>query len=335
MAKFLSTPSARRATGLRRRCALRFRFLSTPSARRATSGCCTLWSSRTDFYPRPPRGGRRERQQHDQAAASISIHALREEGDAVPPGTAVVIPKISIHALREEGDVQRAVQGCAGQTISIHALREEGDRTRCRSRRHRRYFYPRPPRGGRRGQLGRQVGAIAISIHALREEGDMQAYDMDMFKAISIHALREEGDHGRAGHGDVPQDFYPRPPRGGRPCDGQHGAGRRAISIHALREEGDSSLSRCCTAFRNFYPRPPRGGRLVVAPFSIVFCVFLSTPSARRATPTRPRRRRKSMYFYPRPPRGGRLTSCQSRSKTSDFYPRPPRGGRPSAFRPE
>ena len=60
-------------------------------------------------------------------------------------------------------------------------------------------------------------------------------------KTISIHALREEGDMQQA-QPQRPQpmnDFYPRPPRGGR---------RRlinslllggAISIHALREEGD------------------------------------------------------------------------------------------------
>ena len=34
-------------------------------------------------------------------------------------------------------------------------------------------------------------------------------------------------------------DFYPRPPRGGRPCEGCSGCRSPAISIHALREEGD------------------------------------------------------------------------------------------------
>ena len=78
---------------------------------------------------------------------------------------------------------------------------------------------------------------------------------------ISIHALREEGDDpaGKAGrHSD---NFYPRPPRGGRHKDGtmtimaskflSTPSARRAtdavgvgglgqlISIHALREEGD------------------------------------------------------------------------------------------------
>ena len=34
-------------------------------------------------------------------------------------------------------------------------------------------------------------------------------------------------------------DFYPRPPRGGRPGDGNQGLGKYVISTHALREEGD------------------------------------------------------------------------------------------------
>ena len=57
--RFLSTPSARRATYSTGSSLLNtIGFLSTPSARRATP-CCyiprTAWS---DFYPRPPRGGR-------------------------------------------------------------------------------------------------------------------------------------------------------------------------------------------------------------------------------------------------------------------------------------
>ena len=58
----------------------------------------------------------------------ISIHALREEGDAgwrygCSPAD------ISIHALREEGDICR-FGASSERPISIHALREEGDLTR-------------------------------------------------------------------------------------------------------------------------------------------------------------------------------------------------------------
>ena len=36
-----------------------------------------------------------------------------------------------------------------------------------------RYFYPRPPRGGRRAHHRPDPREVQISIHALREEGDM------------------------------------------------------------------------------------------------------------------------------------------------------------------
>ena len=39
--------------------------------------------------------------------------------------------------------------------------------------------------------------------------------------------------------------------------------------------------SRACS---NFYPRPPRGGRHFNRPHPVPVYVFLSTPSARRAT---------------------------------------------------
>ena len=38
-------------------------------------------------------------------------------------------------------------------------------------------------------------------------------------------------------------DFYPRPPRGGRPREGLTGIHDLKISTHALREEGDQALA--------------------------------------------------------------------------------------------
>ena len=101
------------------------------------------------------------------------------------------------------------------------------------------------------------------------------------------------------------------------------------ISIHALREEGDSFLP----------------GGLLHPPG------FLSTPSARRATPRGvpdSLRQQISIHalreegdrcparaptgrtdFYPRPPRGGRHCGAAVIAfVANDFYPRPPRGGR-------
>ena len=55
---------------------------------------------------------------------------------------------ISIHALREEGD-HRLPKMPSTHSISIHALREEGDFRILRHVFSSKYFYPRPPRGGR------------------------------------------------------------------------------------------------------------------------------------------------------------------------------------------
>ena len=60
-----------------------------------------------DFYPRPPRGGRRLDQPRNGHAGEISIHALREEGDLFKL-VADGLRCISIHALREEGDTLTA-----------------------------------------------------------------------------------------------------------------------------------------------------------------------------------------------------------------------------------
>ena len=59
---------------------------------------------------------------------SISIHALREEGDRSINVIRHVLHSISIHALREEGDRSRR-KSLYHENISIHALREEGDLT--------------------------------------------------------------------------------------------------------------------------------------------------------------------------------------------------------------
>ena len=153
--------------------------------------------------------------------------------------------------------------------ISIHALREEGD------------------------LVVRELLLIvsSISIHALREGGDfIPAGDGVAIPAISIHALREEGDKTRYRRRTLCFNFYPRPPRGGRPGGFCFIRTSFVISIHALREEGDPQ-ARCSGAL---------GG------------AFLSTPSARRATTSRPRRRKEGRNFYPRPPRGGRPPACAS-----------------------
>ena len=113
--------------------------------------------------------------QVDQLPVLISIHALREEGDLAALEKQETPEPISIHALREEGDPRKAVTGGnQGVFLSTPSARRAticlGD-----SAGHIRHFYPRPPRGGRRGAFLVIVYAQRISIHALREEGDWQA----------------------------------------------------------------------------------------------------------------------------------------------------------------
>ena len=219
---FLSTPSARRAThrppqgdqddgisihALREegdtptagRPANSRKFLSTPSARRATaSGSCAR-ASRSNFYPRPPRGGRhlldllsrmtneflstpsaRRATWHrpcPRLVEVISIHALREEGDPLLPSSF----RSSCHFYPRPprgGRPSPIFKKSCDFEISIHALREEGDDLPVPERRCMMDFYPRPPRGGRHAEAEAERQAQIISIHALREEGDVTRYSL-------------------------------------------------------------------------------------------------------------------------------------------------------------
>ena len=145
-------------------------------------------------------------------------------------------------------------------------------------------FYPRPPRGGRHHPA-------IIS----REQ-----------KEISIHALREEGDPVRNELYHHHQHFYPRPPRGGRRSSSAWQAIRaQFLSTPSARRAtpgqtpgmprplhfyprpprgGRLPLIDGADTLRDFYPRPPRGGRRGIRDMTVLERLFLSTPSARRAT---------------------------------------------------
>ena len=149
MTRFLSTPSARRATRryIRRRACCRdfyprpprggrleavtasvasFLFLSTPSARRATRWLCIRAMPSLDFYPRPPRGGRLHCWDNVQAA---------NEFLSTPSARRATLPKnnggknhefLSTPSARRATEEPRPVGRPVA--ISIHALREEGDK---------------------------------------------------------------------------------------------------------------------------------------------------------------------------------------------------------------
>ena len=147
---------------------------------------------------------------------------------------------------------------------------------------------------------------------------------------ISIHALREEGDRDYNGAFWLVLDFYPRPPRGGRQLCPALFPDVMGISIHALREEGDSGWKPRPPLRCNFYPRPPRGGRHDYLRTNVGLQLFLSTPSARRAT----RRLRQGDHsqmisIHALREEGDCFPAVRPRL-AYNFYPRPPRGGRPA-----
>ena len=173
---------------------------------------------------------------------------------------------ISIHALREEGDADNIAVFLEAFRISIHALREEGDCGQCTGCRLRKHFYPRPPRGGRRLKLLTERYAIVFLSTPSARRATVDCWVVDVLVSISIHALREEGDRQEKAIASLIENFYPRPPRGGRQggsftvdtsskflstpsarrATGEPNAliARSVISIHALREEGDKNRVR-------------------------------------------------------------------------------------------
>ena len=117
------------------------------------------------FYPRPPRGGRRHENGGHLRSHPISIHALREEGDA---GWGLTFD--AVNEFLSTPSARRATQGLLGlfdfdPHISIHALREEGDRV----------------------AVGQRIVKRIISIHALREEGDSKNREKTPCFCLIIH----------------------------------------------------------------------------------------------------------------------------------------------------
>ena len=146
-------------------------------------------------------------------------------------------------------------------------------------------FYPRPPRGGR---PHRRLPVWLVLCHFYPRPprgGRLRLLSSSwIWPAISIHALREEGD-GSLSFGRDQEKLFLSTPSARRATPAAITLAQFIIiSIHALREEGDNSRSVRRDIVCNFYPRPPRGGRRIFVSAVPIALLFLSTPSARRAT---------------------------------------------------
>ena len=286
----------------------------------------------TDFYPRPPRGGRRYApSRRCLCDAFLSTPSARRATSA----WAGIRPNLQHFYPRPPRGGRRLFGFSSSYFLSFLSTPSARRATKKRSeeKENEKYFYPRPPRGGRPHAGTGLFQQIPISIHALREEGDPVP---EMPCSLSAN-------------------FYPRPPRGGR-----HGraevdrflhtflstpSARRAtvdapvevdipdISIHALREEGDLRRSFSRPVPCNFYPRPPRGGRLKKSRLKSLKRRFLSTPSARRATQNVDNPAINSDISIHALREEGDRDSYRFSRFLWDFYPRPPRGGRPQKRR--
>ena len=146
----------------------------------------------SNFYPRPPGGGRHERRARTRAAVYISIHALRVEGDVRvwetlstllyfyprPPGGGRRAPfsYFTVHPdfyPRPPGGGRHVADTYAVKQFYFYPRPPGGGRQSAFSGHVlNHHFYPRPPGGGRPDVVQQILSAANISIHALRVEGD-------------------------------------------------------------------------------------------------------------------------------------------------------------------
>ena len=136
-----------------------------------------MFAHSSDFYPRPPRGGRQAGTGCSRCARKISKHALREEGDKLALGAADVAEKfLSTPSARRATLLH--LHGKQLLHISIHALREEGDICfRLPVQSVTRFLSTPSARRATSGAEALTSAFKSISIHALREEGDGETID--------------------------------------------------------------------------------------------------------------------------------------------------------------
>ena len=129
---------------------------------------------------------------------------------------------------------KRMVKTVGWREDLMYALCEEGDILENQTGRWPRYFYPRPPRGGRRSserKCGCHQQFLSTPSARRATAGQSSLFDSQQFLStpsvrwatlgytkrlsahlISIHALREEGDNAGMSVWQISSNFYPRPP---------------------------------------------------------------------------------------------------------------------------
>ena len=146
-------------------------FLSTPSARRATNRFLKSSNPSGYFYPRPPRGGRR---------VARCSRELTEEFLSTPSARrATMLVRVKVVRIIQFLSTPSARRATCGPARLAPAGR---------------YFYPRPPLGGRRVRVAGEFPRQEFLSTPSARRATLQGQVWQVHRRISIHALREEGD---------------------------------------------------------------------------------------------------------------------------------------------
>ena len=149
---------------------MRKKFLSTPSARRATTDVYALIQSRLiSIHALREEGDSLPKAVVKDREEFLSTPSARRATGWTKPQSNQ--SQISIHALREEGD-NRCPCSSYPLQISIHALREEGDFSAPLTSLRTSEFLSTPSARRATAAYTDNIAMFFISIHALREEGD-------------------------------------------------------------------------------------------------------------------------------------------------------------------
>ena len=262
--------------------------------------CCAL----VEFYPRPPRGGRH---------SSIGIKR---------------VTLISIHALREEGDaLDYAAKIKHAQFLSTPSARRA---TRSRRRRcwRRSTFLSTPPRGGRRYSdvpLDDHVRILSTPPRG----GRPRAFASTSGSTSNFIHAPPRGGRPALEHRHRRADTIFSTPSARRATGTRRQMVSRIITfIHASARRATRTRDKWFQDHQ-FLSTPSARRATQHSRFCYVVIQFLSTPSARRATGLGDKWFQDHQISIHASARGGRPLPASSAPMALYFLSTPPRGGRP------
>ena len=154
--------------------------------------CGAACAGRRDFYPRPPRGGRP--MAWFMRSTEVYFYPRPPRGGRRPASRVVTCPTYFYPRPPRGGRLSRPPGPNVIPNNFYPRPPRGGRRSWCAMWWTWTNFYPRPPRGGRplARQRPRRPGQFLSTPSARRATGDI--LHLSRPEPISIHALREEGD---------------------------------------------------------------------------------------------------------------------------------------------